>query len=130
MANIEKKYADKTFLIAEDDDIAYFYLSEVLMEDTENILRAKNGQEAVDICRESKEIDLILMDIRMPHLNGIEATQRIREFNKDVIIIAQTAFALMGDKDSTLNAGCNDYITKPIDRNDLLIKIRRYFPNK
>ncbi len=128
MVQNEEKYSDKIFLIAEDDDIAYFFLSELLIDTTAKILRAKNGLEAVEICRENKLIDLILMDIKMPRLNGIDATQKIREFNKDVIIIAQTAFALMGDRELILKAGCNDYISKPIDNDELLIKIGNFFP--
>jgi PAS domain S-box-containing protein len=121
---------DRSVLIADDDDIAFFYLSELLLEETKSIFRAKNGIEAVEICRQNKSIDLILMDIKMPGLNGFEATQKIREFNKDVIIIAQTAFALLGDREKTIEAGCNDYISKPIDQIELLKKISHFFPKE
>jgi CheY-like chemotaxis protein len=66
------------------------------------------------------------MDIRMPEMNGYEATRAIREFNKDVVIIAQTAFTLIGDRDNAINAGCNEYISKPIKRNQLLALIEKY----
>lgn len=69
--------------------------------------------EAVQICRNNPDIDLILMDIKMPELNGYEATKQIRQFNKDVIICAQRAYALLGDKEKAIEAGCNDYISKP-----------------
>jgi CheY-like chemotaxis protein len=67
-----------------------------------------------------KDFDIILMDIDMPNINGYEATKLIREFNKDVTIIAQTAYALHGDKEKAIEAGCNDYVTKPIDVENLI----------
>jgi len=67
------------------------------------------------------------MDIRMPEMDGYEATRKIREFNKDVIIIAQTAHALEGDREKSLEAGCDDYISKPIYKNELLEKIEKHF---
>jgi CheY-like chemotaxis protein len=80
---------------------------------------ARTGIEAVDICRNNPDIDLILMDMQMPGLNGYEATQQIREFNKTVIIIAQSAFGLSDDRESA--AGCSDYISKPINKSELLV---------
>ena len=75
---------------------------------------------------EKVEIDLILMDIKMPVMNGYEATRRIREFNAKVPIIAQTAFGLAGDREKSLKAGCNDYISKPVAEGDLLDLVQRY----
>ncbi|HCE58063.1 MAG TPA: hybrid sensor histidine kinase/response regulator, partial [Prolixibacteraceae bacterium] len=71
-------------------------------------------------------VDLILMDIRMPVMNGLEATRKIREFNSTIVIIAQTAFALLGDKEIALAAGCNDYVSKPIKKTELIQKIKEY----
>jgi CheY-like chemotaxis protein len=68
------------------------------------------------------------MDIKMPEMDGYEATKQIREFNKNVIIIAQTAYAQSGDRDKAIEAGCNDYISKPIRKNDLLALIKKHFP--
>ena len=82
--------------------------------------------EAIEACKKNPDIDLILMDIRMPVMNGHEATRIIREFNKEVIIIAQTAFALAGDREIAIEAGCNDYLTKPIDKAELLAIIDQY----
>ena len=102
-------------IIAEDDEYSYQHLV-ILFDDTDcEIIRAKNGIEAIDLCRENPDVNLVLMDIKMPQLNGLKATKRIREFNKSVIIIAQTAYALAGDKQTSIEAGCNDYISKPID---------------
>ena len=124
---IEPKKAKSSLkiLVAEDDDISYYFLLTILNELKCETIRCINGVEAVDICSKNNDIDLILMDIRMPLMNGLEATKRIREFNSTVVIIAQTAFALLGDKDVALDAGCNDYISKPINKTDLIAKIRK-----
>jgi PAS domain S-box-containing protein len=107
-------------LIAEDEEPSEKFLTLAINSFAKKIQRAKTGSESIEICRNNPEIDLILMDIRMPDMNGYEATRQIRKFNKKVIIIAQTAFALSGDKEKAIAAGCNDYITKPIDRNTLI----------
>jgi len=116
MADITKLQTEKLkILIAEDDGASEVLLSIHIKDFSSEILKAQTGFEAVDLCRSHPDIDLILMDIQMPDLNGYEATKLIRQFNKDVIIIAQTAFGLHGDKEKALEAGCNDYIPKPID---------------
>ena len=122
----ESKDAKKKLkiMIAEDDDIGYFFLQTVLTEVECDTVRCENGSEAVEFCRNNNDVDLILMDIRMPVMNGIEATRKIREFNSKVVIIAQTAFALLGDKEIALAAGCNDYISKPINKAELIKKIQ------
>ena len=112
-------------LITEDEEVSYLHLSLVLKNIEKEILHAKNGMEAVEICRNNPDIDLILMDVKMPKMGGLEATKLIREFNKNVVIIAQTAYALAGDREKTLEAGCNDYISKPIDKEMLFEKIGR-----
>lgn len=112
-------------LIAEDDAISERLIEYAISGICKEILLAKNGIDAVSICRDNPDIDLILMDIRMPGINGHEATRQIREFNTQVIIIAQTAFGLEGDKEKALDAGCNDYMAKPIKKADLLKKINR-----
>jgi CheY-like chemotaxis protein len=88
---------------------------------------ARNGIEAVEICKNCPEIDLILMDIKMPEMDGYEATRQIRQFNKEVVIIAQTAYAQSSDRKKTFDAGCDDYISKPIKKDELLSIIRKYF---
>ncbi len=110
-------------LIAEDDVNSFQYLSISLEPYTDKILHAANGQEAVQMARDNMDCDLILMDIKMPVMNGHEAVKRIREFNKSVQIISQTAYAMQEDKEKSLAAGCNDYISKPIDINKLLSMI-------
>ena len=115
-------------LIAEDDEGMLFLLSETVEEITNNLLIAKNGVEAVEICSKNPDLDLILMDIRMPQMDGYEATTEIRKFNKNVVIIAQTAFAFPTDKDKALEMGCNDYVSKPIDDDLLFTLIQKHFP--
>ena len=85
-----------------------------------------NGLEAVKACRENPDIVLVLMDIQMPEMNGYEATRQIRQFNKEVIIIAQTAFGLTGDREKAMDAGCNDYISKPIKKDEFMELMQKY----
>jgi CheY-like chemotaxis protein len=114
-------FKDLRILIAEDD-LASILLLEALFPKTEYpVLKARTGLEVVEMCKNNPDLDFILMDIRMPELNGYEATKRIRAFNKTVKIIAQTAHGLSGDKEKALEAGCNDYISKPVNINQLLL---------
>jgi CheY-like chemotaxis protein/anti-sigma regulatory factor (Ser/Thr protein kinase) len=106
-------------LIAEDDDFSSILLQKVVNPYAREILLAKSGQEALTLMISNSDIDLILMDIKMPDLNGYDAIRKIREFNKSVYIIAQTAFALIGDRSKAFEAGCDDYITKPVNQNVL-----------
>lgn len=114
-------------LIVEDDETAYEYLSIILEDISSEQLHAKTGREAVELCSANPEIDLVLMDIRMPVMGGYEATREIRQFNSEVVIIAQTAYAQKGDRQKALESGCNEYISKPIDRNQLLKLIDGFF---
>jgi len=115
-----KDLNDLKILIVEDEDFSIEYLKIVLRKYASNFLQAKNGQEAIHIARENPDLDLIFMDIRMPIVNGYKATEEIRKFNTDVKIIAQSAYALQGDEDKALNIGCDAYLTKPIDKKELL----------
>ena len=117
-------------LIAEDEDFADKYLSIIIRDISGEILHAKNGKEAIELCKKNPDLDLILMDIKMPGIDGYEASEEIRKFNKGVVIIAQTAHALAGDREKTINAGCDDYISKPINQEELLDMIRRNTHNK
>ncbi len=114
-------------LIAEDDEASGVLLSIILREFCSDVLIAKTGKEAVIICEENTDLDLILMDIQMPELNGYDAIRKIRKFNKDIIIIAQSAYSLAGDDQKAFQAGCNEYITKPIIKANLMIYIEKYF---
>ncbi len=91
------------------------------------ILTATTGFEDVELALEHQDIDQILMANKMPGQDGLQATRRIRKFNQEVIIIAQTAFGLSGDMEKSIQAGCNDYISKPIIKEKLLALIQKYF---
>jgi len=114
-------------LIAEDDETSRQFLSILIKDIGNEILEVQTGSKALKLCRQHPDIDLVLMDIQMPGMNGLEATRRIREFNKKVIIIAQTAFGLSGDREKAIEAGCDDYISKPIKKDELLALIQKYF---
>jgi hypothetical protein len=114
-------------LIVDDDESTRMLISKVVKPISNQIIKAITGVEAIEACRNNPDIDLILMDIRMPHLNGYEATRQIRLFNKEVVIIAQTAFGLSGDREKAIGAGCNDYISKPIKKDELIALIQKYF---
>ena len=114
-------------LIAEDDEASFMYLKMVIKPYTKELLIAKTGQEAVKLCSNNPDIDLVLMDIRMPVLDGNDATIQIRLINPKVIIIAQTAHALTSDNEKAIASGCNDYISKPIQKDQLITLIQKYF---
>lgn len=117
-------------LIVEDDEASDLYITLLLKMYHCTFLHARTGSEAIDICLNNPDIDLIMMDIKMPEMNGYEATMKIRRFNRRVIIIAQTAFALTGDKEKAIESGCDDYITKPINKDTLGRLIQKYFNNR
>ncbi|MBU3927045.1 MAG: response regulator, partial [Bacteroidetes bacterium] len=117
-------------LIVEDDPTSFKLISIATKKYCKELLKAATGIEAVEICHNNPDIDLILMDIQMPEMNGYEATRKIRKFNKDVIIIAQTAFVLSNDRKLILKSGCNDYISKPIFKDELVALVQKYFEKK
>lgn len=113
-------------LIAEDDLPSVKIIRYMLKGIDHELIHVKTGEEAVEVCRQKPDLDLVLMDIRMPGMNGYEATRKIREFNRELVIIAQTAHALYGDREKALEAGCNDYLPKPIKRQVLRDKVRQH----
>ncbi len=116
----------KIILIAEDEEDNFNFLEVLLSKNNFEVLWAKDGIQAVEICKSNPNINLVLMDIKMPIMNGYEATKEIRKFNKELVIVAQTAYALQGDREKSLAAGCNDYISKPIRQNLFLELIHKY----
>lgn len=129
-ANPANDVLNLKILIAEDDVTSEKLLSLGLGKFARQILTAKTGVEAVAVCHMHPDIDLVLMDIQMPVMGGYDATRQIRTFNNDVVIIGQTASVLTGDRKNAIDAGCNDYISKPIIIDDLQELIRKYFKNK
>ena len=120
------KSANKTILIAEDDNINFLLFQKMMKDKDFEIIRAKNGQEAVDICISNSNIDLVLMDIKMPVLNGFEAVEQIRPIRPELPIIAQTAYSSSEDRIKIEKAGFDDYITKPLSRESLFELIDKY----
>lgn len=116
-----------TILIAEDDDTSFSLLETILKKENFHIIRAYNGSEAVDLFKQNKDVKCILMDIKMPIMNGIEATSIIKSINPEVPVIAQTAYAFNIEREKVMAAGCNDYITKPISKKLLMMLLDKYF---
>jgi hypothetical protein len=114
-------------LIAEDDKISEQLITKIAKQIGCEVLIARNGIEAVEICRKNSDIDLVLMDIKMPQMDGHEATRQIRLFNQKVVIIAQTAYGLHSDREKAIKAGCNDYISKPISKAALYMVLQNHF---
>lgn len=114
-------------LIVENDEESALFMTEIVAPLSRQTLHTISGTAAIELCRNHPDIDLILMDIQIDDLNGYETTRQIRQFNNQVIIISQTAYALAGDREKALEAGCNDYIAKPINKNELQSLIRKYF---
>ncbi len=118
-------------LIAEDGETNFLFLKTILtkMNDYDfTIYRAKNGQEAVTICQENDNIDLVLMDIKMPIMDGYDATSYIKKMRPDLPVIAQTAYSIEEDVQKALDAGCDDFVSKPVDRKILKPILNKYFP--
>jgi CheY-like chemotaxis protein len=122
----QSKESNVTILIAEDDYSSYLYLENLLSGKGIEFLHTTNGIDTIKAVQENQEIDLILMDLKLPGISGLEAAQQIRLFNTSIPIIAQTAYAFSGDKDLAINSGCNDYISKPIRRKELLAMVNKY----
>jgi PAS domain S-box-containing protein len=123
----ENKIKDLKVLIVEDDAISKLLITIAVKPYSKEILKVSSGIEAVEMCRSNPDIDLVLMDINMPIMGGYEATNIIRQFNKDLIIIAQTANGMQSDRDDAIAAGCTDYISKPINIKDFSALIQKYF---
>ena len=121
MNSKEKNYdlSQKVILIAEDDLTSKAYFENALKDTQAKIVTVTNGNEVVQRIRSGEKIDLVRMDIKMPGINGIEATRQIRQFNKDILIILQSAYVLNGQKQQSYEAGCNGFMAKPIRLDDL-----------
>ena len=128
LPTVEANPIDKIkILLVEDDKSSEELISVVVQKFGKEVLIATTGAEAVETCLKNLDIDLVLMDIKLPEMNGYEAVREIRKFNKEVIIIAQTAYAMKGDKEKAIAAGCDDYMPKPINAEELKQKISKYF---
>lgn len=115
---------DKMILIAEDEEFNYLLLKYILEKNGYKTIRASNGVEALEIYRSDQHLDLIVMDVKMPVMSGLEATIEIRKKDKKIPIIALTAYALPGDREMCMEAGSSDYISKPIEKGDFLARVK------
>jgi signal transduction histidine kinase len=122
-----KNWRNKVILVAEDDEVNFRFIEAVFADTKVKLIHVLDGKQAVDICRKIGKIDLILMDIKMPEKSGYEAIKEIRKFKTDIPIIAQTAYTHAEDRTKCMEAGCNDYISKPIDIELLFSKINKFF---
>jgi CheY-like chemotaxis protein len=116
----------KVLLVAEDEDFNFIFLEEILMDTHAKIIRAKDGQQAIDLFQSTPQLDLILMDMQMPIINGYEATRQIKQIRNDIPIIAQTAYHYGEAYEEIIAAGCDDFVSKPIDIASLKDMINRY----
>lgn len=120
----ENRSGKNTILIAEDDETNFFYMNALLSRETDlKIIHAENGRKAVELFKSNNDIKLILMDIKMPELDGLEATRQIKLIDPDIPILAITAYAMSGDEERVMAAGCDGYLSKPIRKESLLKKI-------
>lgn len=114
-----RNWENKVVVIAEDEQINYLFLKAVLKPTKAQVIWTKTGRETIDICNTEK-VDMVLMDIKMPDLNGLEATMEIKKNQPNLPIIAQTAYAMEEDEQASVESGCDDYISKPIRPDNLL----------
>ena len=124
---ISKIKGEGTILIAEDDNINFLLFQKIIQSRNYNIIRAVNGQEAVDMCINNPSIDLVLMDIKMPIMNGFEALEEIKEIRPELIVIAQTAYSSSEDEEKIYKAGFYGYLIKPISKEKLFEMIDDVF---
>jgi CheY-like chemotaxis protein len=125
MDGLENNWKGRTLLVAEDENSNFRFIEVLLKRTNVTIIRAINGKEAVELFR-SNHVDLILMDIKMPVMDGLDATREIKKINKNVPIIAQTAYAMQNDENICKEAGCDDYIAKPILQDKLFSILSKY----
>lgn len=123
----DKILSGLSILVADDDEVTHIYLSKLFEGKCKKMLFANNGKQAVDRFQSNPDIDLILMDIKMPVMDGYSATIKIKELSKQVVVVAQTAYALASDREKALAAGCNDYLAKPLMKKDLYSVIEKFF---
>jgi len=125
-----QEFSGLKILIAEDDEATEILITHAVQKLGKEIIKVKTGIDAVEVCCNNPDIDIVLMDIKMPEMDGYEATRQIRLFNNKVVIIAETAYALEGDRDKALTAGCNDHITKPYGQFKLISLMKKHLKLK
>ncbi|HAN17442.1 MAG: hypothetical protein A2X13_09165 [Bacteroidetes bacterium GWC2_33_15] len=120
-------FSGHKILVVDDDDVSYFLINEIFASYNLEMIRAYNGFEAMEYFKyERNPVDLVLMDIRMPEMNGYEATRRIKVINPSMPVIALTAYAHTQGRIDCLNAGCDEFVSKPFDINSLLKIVEKH----
>lgn len=120
-------WSDKVILIAEDEKINFLFLKAVFAKTGATVLWAKDGKETLDICLDNKQqVDIILMDLQMPHIGGLEATRTIKKSCPSICVIVQTAHSFDEDREKALEAGCDDFLAKPIRPLNLLATVEKF----
>ena len=119
-------FENTTVLVVEDDEMSFLYLNQIFRLTRNHVVRARNGHEAIQISRINREIDLILMDIQLPDIDGNTATREIRKFNPELPIIAQTAGKTQQERDTAIESGCNDVLVKPFKMEELTGMLAKY----
>jgi len=123
---MEYNFIGKTILIAEDEAVSRFLFEKALKKTRANLFFVKNGLEAVEMVKENTEIDAVIMDIRLPLMDGLEATVKIKELIPEMPVIIQSAYAMQSTKEEAIESGCDDFITKPIKVETLLAILHRH----
>jgi FOG: CheY-like receiver len=123
---VENNFTGKTILIAEDEASNFEFLRILLTKMNFRVLWAKDGMDAINQCKNDLSIDLVLMDIKMPQLDGYDAAKKIKIMRPGLPIIAQTAYATLADKEEALNSGCDEYLSKPLQIKQLKNLLNKY----
>lgn len=123
---MEYNFVGKNILIVEDEEVSRFLFEKALKKTNANLIFVNNGLEAVEIVRDNPDIDLVLMDIRLPRMDGLEATGKIKELHPELPVVIQTAYALHSAQHEALDKGCDDFITKPIKMEKLMLILRKH----
>jgi CheY-like chemotaxis protein/nitrogen-specific signal transduction histidine kinase len=121
-----KKGKDRTILIVEDEDSSKRLIETLLEPLNVNVLSVSSGEEAVELCQNNENINLVLMDLKLPHMSGFEATTRIKNLHKNIYVVAQTALIYENEKEQSIKCGCDDFITKPIKTKRLINTINKF----
>jgi len=122
----QENWKDKIIVIAEDEKINFLFLQAVFKKTGATIFWARNGEEVIRICDKEKNIDIILMDIKMPGIDGYEATRIIKNKYPGITVIVQTAYNLSEDRDKAYEAGCDSFLAKPIKPKNLMATVKKY----
>ena len=119
-------FLGKKIIVAEDEELNYFLLETILLRAGANVLHAWNGLQVIELLRKHPDVSIILMDIKMPVMDGYDATREVKKINPDIVVIAQTAYSFEADKTNCFEAGCDYYMAKPICKRQLYSIMEKY----